>query len=43
VDLQAKDGFTPLHIAAEHGRASATELLISARCNLDLQDKAGRT
>jgi ankyrin repeat protein len=36
-------GGTPLHIAIQLGQASATELLLAARCNVDLQAKDGFT
>ena len=35
-----KDGATPLHITAQKGRA-ATQLLLEARCNIDLNLKGG--
>ena len=34
---------SPLHFAAGHGHAAVTKQLIAARCNVDLQDKSGRT
>ena len=43
VDLQDKDGRTPLHVATQAGHASVTKKLLAARCNVDLQDVLGRT
>jgi hypothetical protein len=38
VDLQEKNGCTPLHIAAVRGHAAVTERLLAARCNNLEQD-----
>jgi hypothetical protein len=39
----AHEGGTPLHAAACQGHAGVTELLIAARCNVDLQHSSGGT
>jgi ankyrin repeat protein len=39
----AEIGSSPLHLASQNAHASVTELLIAARCNVDLQDKVGFT
>jgi hypothetical protein len=41
IDLQDKNGGTPLFIAAHHGQAVVAQLLLAARCNIDLQTKSG--
>ncbi len=43
VELQAENGWTPLHIAAQEGHAAVTEELLAARCNVDLQADDGAT
>jgi hypothetical protein len=48
INYQDEHGFTPLHEATggdEHGKghAAVTKLLISARCNVDLQEVTGFT
>lgn len=37
------EGGTPLHAAAAHGHSDVTELLIEARCNVDLHHSSGST
>jgi ubiquitin C len=39
IDLQAKNGATPLHIAAHAGHAAVAQLLLAAHCNIDIQTK----
>jgi len=41
VDLQTKDGDTPLFVAAIKGASSVTRLLIAARCNMNLRTEDG--
>ena len=43
VDLQMKDGSTPLHFAAYNGHASVKKQLIELHCNIDLQQNDGVT
>ena len=43
IDLQDKDGATPLHAAAHQMHAAIMEQLIEARCNVDLQRENGYT
>jgi ankyrin repeat protein len=43
VDLQMKNGFTPLHMAAKNGHVSVTKQLLEANCNVDLEAKDGLT
>jgi uncharacterized protein len=38
VDLQDKNGTTPLYAAAAEGHAAVTKQLIEARCNIDFND-----
>ena len=44
-DLNARDyrGRTPLHIAAEHGNCSATDMLVVAGADPNLRDRDGRS
>ncbi|WP_109479892.1 ankyrin repeat domain-containing protein [Paraburkholderia sp. C35] len=44
-DLSARDyrGRTPLHIAAEHGHCSATDMLVVAGADPNLRDRDGRS
>jgi ankyrin repeat protein len=37
VDLQEKNGHTPLHCAAQQGHAPVTKQLLAALCNVDLK------
>ena len=39
IDLQEKNGGTPLCIAARNGHVSVVKQLIEAHCNVDLQEK----
>ena len=41
INYQNAHGTTPLNMAARRGHAPVTELLIAARCNVDLHDKDG--
>jgi hypothetical protein len=41
VDLQEKNGFTPLHFAAKKGLTAVTTQLLAVRCNVDLQTNTG--
>ena len=43
IDLQDKDGVTPLYIACNQGRTECAQLLIAASAAIDLQDKDGVT
>jgi len=43
INYQDADGATPLLYAAENGHESVTKQLLAASCNVDLQDKNGRT
>jgi ankyrin repeat protein/ubiquitin len=43
INYQDENGATPLSIAAFNGHMSVTELLIEARCNIELQTKNGPT
>jgi len=43
INYQNANGATPLNMAARRGHAPVTELLIAARCNVDLHDKDGYT
>jgi hypothetical protein len=43
VDLQTKNGCTPIYIAAQNGHEIVTKELIDARCNVDLQSNNGMT
>ncbi len=40
---QGEHGSTPLHAAVMQGHAPVIEVLILARCNVDLLDIGGRT
>jgi serine/threonine-protein phosphatase 6 regulatory ankyrin repeat subunit B len=43
IDLQTKNGCTPLQIAAGEGQVGNVKQLIDARCNVDLWDERGCT
>jgi len=43
INYQNVRGNTPLHAAAGSGHEAATEQLIAARCNVDLQAESGNT
>ena len=45
LNMQTTDrfGFTPLHLAATHGRLAAVHILLTAGAALDIEDKNGRT
>ena len=43
VDIQTKNGYTPLHIAVASGHSAVTKQLLAARCNVDLQANDGAT
>lgn len=43
VNFTDHDGMTPLHVAADHGRQPAAELLLSLGADPTLVDEAGRT
>jgi ankyrin repeat protein len=43
INYQNAHGTTPLNMAARRGHAPVTELLIAARCNVDLPDLEGYT
>lgn len=43
VNLQGKDGKTPLHYAAENGYTQIAEALLKRDAGVDVQDKDGRT
>ncbi len=43
INYQNANGTTPLNMAARHGHARVTELLIASCCNVDLHDKDGYT
>ena len=43
IDVQAKNGCSPLYCAAEDGHEAVTKELIKARSNIDLPDKDGYT
>jgi ankyrin repeat protein len=43
VDLQDKNGDTPLHETVIVGHQAVTKQLIEALCNIDVQDKDGST
>jgi ankyrin repeat protein len=41
INYQDANGTTPLYMAARSGHAPVTELLIAARCDVDLHDTDG--
>ena len=43
VDLQDKDGLTPLHLASFYGKIEVASLLIKHKANVNAKDKNGRT
>ena len=43
IDLQTKNGFTPLHVACLEGRTEVVRALLSAGAMADLRDTIGRT
>jgi ankyrin repeat protein len=43
INYQDAHGSTPILFAAQNGHSSVTEMLIQARCNMDLQREDGCT
>jgi ankyrin repeat protein len=43
VDIKNEDGYTPLHVAANHGYKEVTQLLLNNGANVSIVDRDGKT
>jgi ankyrin repeat protein len=43
INTRDASGATPINVAAQNGHAAVLKQLIDAHCNVDLQEKIGRT
>ena len=41
--VRAKDGYTPLHVAAEHGHAAFIDILLAAGAYMNAKNEDGET